>query len=69
MKKNNRCNILAPEWLSTGSNVLQASVFNLVPDDESLESLAQRLQEEEQDSEFSALPFHYMEIAQMLLET
>ncbi|KAL1929577.1 hypothetical protein VTP01DRAFT_1715 [Rhizomucor pusillus] len=50
MKKNNRCHILAPEWLST-------------------ESLSRRLQEEEQESEFSALPFHYMEIAQMLLET
>lgn len=34
-----------------------------------LESLSRRLQEEEQESEFSALPFHYMEIAQMLLET
>lgn len=33
-----------------------------------IEVLAKRLKEEEDEPEFSALPFHYMEIAHMLLE-
>ncbi|KAI7888917.1 DNA replication complex GINS protein PSF2 [Mucor mucedo] len=50
MKKNNKCSIVCPDWLS-------------------LEFLKAKHEHEEQDLDFSTMPFHYMEIAQMLLET
>ncbi|GAA5805049.1 DNA replication complex GINS protein PSF2 [Helicostylum pulchrum] len=50
MKKNNKCSIICPDWLT-------------------VENLKKRHEEEEQEREFSILPFHYMELAQMLLET
>lgn len=34
-----------------------------------IENLKERHEEEEREKEFSILPFHYMELAQMLLET
>lgn len=34
-----------------------------------IDYLKMRQEEEEKDEEFSKLPFHYMEISQMLLET
>ncbi|CAO3649597.1 unnamed protein product [Mucor hiemalis] len=50
MKKNNKCSIVCPDWLT-------------------VENLKKRHEEEEKENEFSTLPFHYMELAQMLLET
>lgn len=50
MKKNNKCTIVCPDWLT-------------------VENLKKRHEEEEKENEFSTLPFHYMELAQMLLET
>ncbi|KAI9480343.1 MAG: DNA replication complex GINS protein PSF2 [Benjaminiella poitrasii] len=49
MKKNNKCNIICPDWLN-------------------IDVLKQRQEEEEKELEFSRLPFHYMELAQMLLD-
>ncbi|KAI8374557.1 uncharacterized protein BYT42DRAFT_594593 [Radiomyces spectabilis] len=49
MKKNQKCSIVPPDWLT-------------------VESLTKRLEEEENHPEFSALPFHYMEMSQMILE-
>jgi GINS complex subunit 2 len=34
-----------------------------------IDYLKKRHEEEEKDEEFSKLPFHYMELSQMLLET
>ncbi|GAN10834.1 DNA replication complex gins protein psf2 [Mucor ambiguus] len=39
------------------------------PDWLNIDHLRKRQEEEEKDEEFSKLPFHYMEISQMLLET
>ncbi|KAI9247879.1 DNA replication complex GINS protein PSF2 [Sporodiniella umbellata] len=50
LKRENKCNIVCPEWLT-------------------VESLKQRQEEEETNPEFSKLPFHYMEIAQLLIDT
>ncbi|KAI9348863.1 DNA replication complex GINS protein PSF2 [Pilaira anomala] len=50
LKKNNKCSIICPDWLT-------------------VENLKERHEEEEKEKEFSILPFHYMELAQMLLET
>ncbi|KAI9025827.1 Psf2-domain-containing protein [Phycomyces nitens] len=49
MKKQQKCTIVCPEWLT-------------------VECLKDRLEEEENDADFSKLPFHYMEMAQLILE-
>ncbi|RUS15600.1 hypothetical protein BC937DRAFT_92243 [Endogone sp. FLAS-F59071] len=49
LKKNQKCTILPPEWLT-------------------VENLQSKLQEEETGPNFSALPYHYMEVAHLLLE-
>ncbi|KAI8881424.1 DNA replication complex GINS protein PSF2 [Backusella circina FSU 941] len=48
MKKNNKCSIQCPDWLT-------------------VENLSKKIEEEETEEEFSAVPFHYMELSQMLM--
>ncbi|KAG0201950.1 DNA replication protein psf2 [Mortierella sp. GBA30] len=49
LKKKQKCNIVAPKWMT-------------------VESLQKSLKDEQEQDRFSALPYHYMEIAQLLLE-
>lgn len=71
MKKNNKCSIMCPDWLSVGNFFyffckVSVTHFLRVYSKEHLKSTREQ---EEQNQDFSVLPFHYMEIAQMLLET
>ncbi|KAI8968947.1 DNA replication complex GINS protein PSF2 [Mycotypha africana] len=61
MKKNNKCSIVCPEWLDVGKVKDQCH--------RSMKYLKQRHAEEEKEDEFSKVPFHYLELSQMLLET
>ncbi|KAL9537862.1 hypothetical protein MBANPS3_011396 [Mucor bainieri] len=68
MKKNDKCAIVCPDWLNIGT-AQQAWNIGLIVLTHAIDYLKTRQEEEEKEEEFSKLPFHYMEISQMLLES
>ncbi|KAI8144129.1 DNA replication complex GINS protein PSF2 [Fennellomyces sp. T-0311] len=67
LKKHHMCHILAPEWLSIVEHVYEKSRQRAHK--VTLDHLKKMLHDEENEAEFSPLPFHYMEISMMLLES
>jgi GINS complex subunit 2 len=84
LKKNRKCTIVPPEWFTKGqsvrarckggknydamlNHVLFATV-DLFLIEIQIDNLQLILQNEEERDEFQEVPFHYMEIAHMLLD-
>ncbi|KAL2918217.1 DNA replication protein psf2 [Polyrhizophydium stewartii] len=59
LKAKDKCSIVPPTWLEAGKPVLQ----------QSKSSLEQHLALEKSQPQFSDLPFHYLEIGMMLLDS